>query len=637
MSTSDDQTISDYDIYLFREGNHCWMSAKLGSHRTCEGGEEGFSFAVWAPNAAEVSVLGDFNGWDRERHPLTPRKDGSGIFSGFVPGVRSGALYKYSIWPFGGGVPFEKSDPYANRWETPPGTASMVWDLSYDWRDAAWMASRGPTFAHNAPVSIYEVHLGSWRRVPEEGNRYLTYRESAHALADYLGDHGFSHVELLPVNEHPYYGSWGYQVLGYFAPTSRYGTPQDFMYFIDHLHQHGIGVIMDWVPSHFPADPHGLAAFDGTPIYEHPHPARGVHPEWGSLIFDYGRGEVASFLLSSAVFWLDRYHIDGIRVDAVASMLYLDYARREGEWHPNQFGGKDNIEAIRFIRKLNEMVYGIFPDVHVIAEESTAWALVTSPTYSGGLGFGMKWNMGWMHDTLQYFMIDPVYRKFHHDDLTFSILYAFSENFVLALSHDEVVHGKGSLLGKMYGDAWQKFAGLRLLLGLMYAHPGKKLLFMGSEFGQWREWSHESSLDWNLLSGKPHAGVLQWVTDLNHLYRQERALHALDFDPAGFSWVDSNDRDNGVISFLRLAHGPEEVLLVICNCTAVPRPGYRVGVPLGGQWEEILNGDAAVYWGSGHGNYGTVFALPKESHGRPYSLVLTLPPLAVLILKLCGV
>lgn len=625
--------LTDDDVHLFREGHHFRLYEKLGAHPMEVDGLRGTLFAVWAPNAERVSVVGDFNGWDPEAHPLAPRWDGSGIWEGFVPDVGHGSLYKYHIVSRFGGYAVDKGDPFAFFWETPPGTASIVWDLRYEWRDEAWLRTRHRADALDAPIAIYEVHLGSWRRVPEEGHRFLTYREMAEALPAYVKEMGFTHVEFLPVMEHPFYGSWGYQTVGYLAPTSRYGVPQDFMFLIDTLHQHGIGVILDWVPSHFPGDAHGLVFFDGTHLYEHADPRKGFHPHWNSYIFNYGRYEVRSFLISSALFWLDVYHADGLRVDAVASMLYLDYGRQGGEWIPNEYGGKENLEAIAFLRRLNGEVYRSFPDVQTIAEESTAWPMVSRPTYVGGLGFGLKWNMGWMHDMLAYFSKDPIYRKYHHDHLTFSIWYAFSENFVLPLSHDEVVHGKGSLLGKMPGDDWQKFANLRALLGYMYGHPGKKLLFMGDEFGQWREWNHDESLDWHLLAYATHRGLQQWVRDLNELYRREPALHEGDCDPAGFEWVDFHDWEQSVISFLRKAQSSDDVVLVVCNFTPVPRSDYRVGVPRPGFWRELLNSDAREYGGSGHGNLGGVTADPVSFHGRPYSLSLTLPPLSVLFLK----
>jgi 1,4-alpha-glucan branching enzyme len=527
----------------------------------------------------------------------------------------------------------DKADPFAFRAEVPPNTASIVWDLSYEWGDDGWMSERRTHNSLDAPISIYEVHPGSWMRVPEEGNRPLTYRELAHKLAEYVQGLGFSHVELLPVMEHPFYGSWGYQTTGYFAPTSRYGTPQDFMYFIDYMHQHGIGVILDWVPSHFPNDEHGLGYFNGTHLYEHDDPRQGFHPDWKSYIFNYGRHEVCSFLISSALFWLDRYHADGLRVDAVASMLYLDYGRNRGEWVPNRFGGRENLDAIDFLRRLNEAVYHAHPDVQTIAEESTAWPMVSRPTYIGGLGFGLKWDMGWMHDTLLYMAKEPVHRRFHHNSLTFRMVYAFFENFVLPLSHDEVVYGKASLLSKMPGDDWQRFANLRLLFGYMYAQPGKKLLFMGGEFGQRQEWTHEGSLEWHLLQYAPHQGLRRLVAELNGHYRNEAALHEAEFDGSGFEWVDCNDSDTSVLSFLRKARSTNDIILVVSNFTPVTRFNHRLGVPRGDRWRELFNSDAEGYGGSGQGNLGGVEAAPVPLHGRPFSLTLTLPPLAVVYLK----
>jgi len=624
---------TDHDIYLFKEGSHFNLYEKLGAHMLNPVGTEGVYFAVWAPNAEAVSVVGDFNGWEKGSHPLKAREDRSGIWEGFVPRLPKGTRYKFHIRSRYHGYEVDKGDPFAFFWECPPGTASRVWDLAYEWKDRAWMETRKGANGLDAPMSIYEVHLGSWRRVPEEDNRFLSYREVAPLLAEYVKEMGFTHVEFLPVMEHPFYGSWGYQTVGYFAPTARYGTPQDFMYLVDTLHQNGIGVILDWVPSHFPDDGHGLSYFDGTYLFEHADPKKGFHPEWKSYVFNHGRNEVRAFLISSALFWLDQYHIDGLRVDAVASMLYLDYARKEGEWIPNIYGGRENLEAISFIKRLNEAVYGAYPDVQTIAEESTAWPMVSRPTFVGGLGFGMKWNMGWMHDTLEYFSKDPIHRKYHHHHLTFSIWYAFYENFVLPLSHDEVVYGKGSLIGKMPGDDWQKAANLRLLLGYMYGHPGKKLLFMGGEFGQWQEWFHEESLHWHLLQYPFHQGLQKWVKDLNRLYREESSLHTLDFEREGFEWIDFHDADTGVVSFLRKGRPEAIAVLVVCNLTPVPRHGYRIGVPVGGRWRELLNSDAELYGGSGQGNFGGVGAEPIPTHGRPFSLSLTLPPLGILFLK----
>ena len=624
--------LTEEDVYLFNEGSHFRLYDAMGAHAVVLDSVTGTHFAVWAPNAEYVSVIGDWNGWDTGSHALRPHGQ-SGIWEGFAPGVGRGARYKYHVRSRFMGYSSDRSDPFAYHGEVAPKTASIVWDLGYEWEDAAWMSSRSRRNALDAPISIYEVHLGSWMRVPEEGSRFLTYRELAHRLATYVSENGFTHVELLPVMEHPFYGSWGYQTTGYFAPTSRYGTPQELMELVDVLHRHGIGVILDWVPSHFPSDGHGLAFFDGTHLYEHADPRQGFHPDWKSLIFNYGRNEVRSFLLSSALFWLDRYHVDGLRVDAVASMLYLDYSRTSGEWIPNQHGGRENLEAISFLRRFNEEVYRAHPDVITVAEESTSWPMVSRPTYVGGLGFGLKWDMGWMHDTLVYMGKDPVHRKYHHNDLTFRMLYAFTENFALPLSHDEVVHGKGSLVGKMSGDDWQKFANLRLLLGTMFAQPGKKLLFMGGEFAQWREWSHDESLNWHLLAHGPHAGMQRWVKDLNRLYRELSALHELDCDPAGFRWIDCSDADNGVVSMMRRGKEPGQVVIAVCNYTPVVRHGYRVGAPAPGFWREILNSDGREYGGSGVGNLGGVEAQVRPFQGLPCSLRLTLPPLAIVFLR----
>ncbi len=624
---------TDHDIYLFREGNHFRLYDKLGAHPMTAGHQEGVYFAVWAPNAESVSVIGDFNGWDPQSDPLGPRWDASGIWEGFIPEVKNGDTYKYHLVSKHNGYRVDKGDPFAFSWEISPKTASRVWDLDYSWNDGEWMKNRHRFNGLHSPLSVYEVHPGSWRRVPEEGDRFLTYRELAFALTDYVKDMGFTHVEFLPLMEHPFYGSWGYQTIGYFAPTSRYGTPQDFMFLIDHLHQNGIGVILDWVPSHFPNDEHGPAFFDGTHLYEHADERQGFHPEWKSLIYNFGRSEVRNFLISSALFWLDRYHVDGLRVDAVASMLYLDYSRNKGEWVPNIHGGRENLEAISFLKRFNEIVYGIFPDTQTIAEESTAWPMVSRPVHLGGLGFGLKWNMGWMHDTLEYFSKDPVHRKYQQDQLTFNLWYAFFENFLLPLSHDEVVHMKGSLLGKMPGDDWQKFANLRLLLGYQFTHPGKKLLFMGGEFGQWGEWDHDQSLEWHLLQYLPHQGLQRWVRDLNAFYRSQPALYEKDFTPEGFEWIDFKDADNSVISYLRKGVNPDDPVLVVCNFTPVPRQGYRIGVPREGFWREMLNSDAGEYGGSGWGNFGGIPADPIPSHGRLHSLSVSIPPLSIMIFK----
>jgi 1,4-alpha-glucan branching enzyme len=622
--------LTDDDLFLFNQGNHFKLWEKLGSHPITADGAEGVYFAVWAPNAERVSVAGDFNGWNRGSHPLEPRGQ-SGIWEGFIPGLRKGTFYKYHVTSRYDGYRVDKADPFGVRHEVSPKTASVVWDLDYTWGDAEWLAKRAARDRLDAPMSVYELHLGSWMRVPEEQNRWLSYRELAPRLAEYVTGMGFTHVEFMPVMEHPFYGSWGYQVTGFFAPTSRYGTPQDLMFLVDTLHQAGIGVILDWVPSHFPSDEHGLAYFDGTHLYEHADPRQGYHPDWGSYIFNYGRSELSSFLVSNALYWLDRYHADGLRVDAVASMLYLDYSRKEGEWVSNAFGGRENLDAIAFLRRCNEEIYLRHPDVQTIAEESTAWPMVSRPTYVGGLGFLLKWDMGWMHDFLEYMKHEPIHRAYHHNQLTFRQLYAFHENFVLPLSHDEVVHGKGSLLGRMPGDDWQKFANLRLLFATQWAQPGKKLLFMGGEIGQWREWHHEESLDWHLLQYPPPEGVRKLVEDLNRLYCSRPALYERDCEPTGFEWVDCSDWQSSVIGFLRKGAGPQ-VILVACNFTPVPRIGYRLGVPFGGTWRELLNTDSEAYGGSGVGNFGGVVADEVAAHGRPFSLSLTLPPLAVVFL-----
>jgi 1,4-alpha-glucan branching enzyme len=622
--------LNDDDLYLFNQGSHFRLYEKLGAHLIA-GENPGTYFAVWAPDAEQVFVLGDFNQWHRDSHALMP-KGQSGIWEGFFPDMGKGALYKYRIVSRFNGYRVDKADPLSIFNEVPPKTASIVWDLDYAWDDHEWMANRHQRNRLDKPMAIYEMHLGSWRRIEQEGNRSLSYRELAPQLADYLQKLDYTHVEFMPVMDHPFFGSWGYQITGFFAPSGNFGTPQDLMYLIDYLHQRGIGVILDWVPSHFPSDEHGPAFLDGTHLYEHADSRQGYHPEWNSFIFNYGRNEVRSFLISNALFWLDRYHADGLRVDGVASMLYLDYARKDGEWVPNKYGGRENIDAIDFLRRLNAAVYEHFPDTQTIAEESTDWPMVSRPTYVGGLGFGLKWDMGWMHDTLQYMCKEPVHRRYHQDKLTFRMLYAFHENFVLPLSHDEVVYGKGSLLGKMSGDDWQKFANLRALYGYMYAQPAKKLLFMGGEFGQWREWSHDGSLDWDLVDYPLHSGVQQWIRDLNRLYRSEPALHELDCEPAGFEWIDCGDAESSVVSLIRKGKSTANLVLMVCNFTPVPRQEYRIGAPHGGFWREALNSDATEYGGSGMGNRGGVDADPWPQHGRPFSLPLTLPPLSALFL-----
>jgi 1,4-alpha-glucan branching enzyme len=627
--------LTDNDLYLFNEGSHFRLPDKLGAHVVSYEGTSGTHFAVWAPNAEQVFVIGDFNGWNKNSHRLRP-KGQSGIWEEFFPGIGKGTLYKYHIVSRFNGYRVDKTDPFSIFNEIPPKTASIVWDLDYQWGDQEWMTTRGQRSGLDKPLAIYEMHLGSWRRVAEEGNRSLSYRELAPQLADYLQRMGYTHVEFLPIMDHPFFGSWGYQITGYFAPSGNYGTPQDFMVLVDTLHQRGIGVILDWVPSHFPTDEHGLAFFDGTHLYEHADPRQGYHPDWNSYIFNYGRKEVQSFLISNALFWLDRYHIDGLRVDAVASMLYLDYARKQGEWVPNQFGGRENIEAIGFLRRLNEEVYKNHPDVQTIAEESTSWPMVSRPNYVGGLGFGLKWDMGWMHDTLEYMSQDPIFRRYHHNKLTFRMIYAFHENFVLPLSHDEVVYGKRSLIGKMPGDDWQKFANLRALFGYMYAQPGKKMLFMGGEFGQWREWVHDGSLDWDLLNYPLHAGLQRWMQDLNRLYRGEPALHEMDCHPAGFEWIDCDDADGSAVTLIRKGKSSSTIILVACNFTPVPRYSYRLGSPRSGYWQEILNSDAGDYGGSNMGNLGGVETVPVPLHGRPHSLTITLPPLSVSFFKNLG-
>jgi 1,4-alpha-glucan branching enzyme len=632
LTTISNYVLTDYDLYLHTQGTFYRSYEKMGAHRV----EEGVHFAVWAPNAECVSVVGDFNDWIPDKTTMSLRPE-AGVWEVVVPGVKNGACYKYQIVSRFGGYTVAKADPYAFYSELRPGTASRVWDInSYVWHDSQWMRGRS-TAALSKPISIYELHAGSWRRGSNEGNRWLSWRELAEQLRDYVCEMGYTHVQFLPVAEHPFDGSWGYETTGYFAPTSRFGTPSDFMYLVDSLHQSGIGVILDWVPSHFPTDEHGLTYFDGTHLYEHADPRQGKQQEWNTLLFNFGRAEVRNFLISNGLFWLDKYHVDGLRTDAVASMLYLDYAKKPGEWIANRFGGKENLEAIDFLRTFNERVYAEHPSAITIAEESTAWPMVSKPTSIGGLGFGFKWNMGWMHDVLEYMSKDPVYRPYHHGQLLFSLMYAFSENFILALSHDEVVYGKRSMIAKMPGDTWRKFANLRLLYGYMFGHPGKKLLFMGNDFGQWNEWNHDTNLDWHLLDQDARQKQLQrWVRDLNTMMRGEPSLYELDSDPSGFEWIDCNDVARSVVSFLRKGSREGEVLLFVCNFTPEPRQNYRVGAPIGGYWQEILNGDALMYGGSGQGNMGGVEASPLPMHGRTWSLSITAPPLAAVVFKPVG-
>jgi len=624
--------LTDFDLHLIAEGTHYKIYEKLGAHVMEIDGKKGVYFAVWTPNAKKVSVIGDFNNWNHKKNPMKLVGD-SGIWETFVPGIGEGELYKFYIESKYHGYKEQKADPFAFYFEVRPKSAAIVYNIEgkHQWQDQEWIEQRKKKNWLESPMAIYEVHLGSWMR--GEDNRFLTYRELAEKLILYVKDLGFTHIELLPITEHPLDASWGYQTIGYFAPTSRFGKPEDFMYFVDQCHQNGIGVIMDWVPAHFPKDAHGLGFFDGTCLYEHEDPRKGEHRDWGTLIFNYGRNEVRNFLISNALFWIEKYHIDGLRVDAVASMLYLDYSRAPGEWIPNIYGGNENLEAIDFLKRFNEIVHGYHPGVLTIAEESTAWPMVSRPTYLGGLGFSMKWNMGWMHDTLEYFSKDPIFRKYHTNDLTFSFLYAFTENFILPFSHDEVVHGKRSMLDKMPGDMWQKFANLRALYGYMYGHPGKKLLFMGSEFGQWREWNFDESLDWHLLEYDSHKGLQRFVIDLNRIYKSEPALYELDFDWHGFEWIDFHDSDNSIISFIRRAKNPDDFLVFVFNLTPVPRFSYRIGVPRAGFYKEILNSDSKFYWGSNLGNGGGVSADDTPAHERPFSLNLTLPPLSVLIFK----
>lgn len=624
--------LTDYDLHLFKEGNHHRIYEKLGAHYHEFDGIGGICFAVWAPGAKRVSVIGDFNSWDGRRHVMRVRP-GVGVWEIFIPGLANGSNYKFEIKAQTGSL-MEKSDPYAYASEVRPKTSSLVYDIgNYSWGDNEWMDNRKKRSSLESPMAIYEVHLGSWMRVPEDENRFLTYRELAVKLTEYVKKMGYTHIELLPIAEHPFDGSWGYQVTGYFAPTSRYGSPHDFMYFVDYLHQNGIGLIVDWVPAHFPKDWHGLMQFDGTCLYEHEDPRKGEHMDWSTLIFNYGRNEVKNFLISNAIFWFDKYHIDGLRVDAVASMLYLDYSRKAGEWIPNQYGGRENLEAIEFLKYMNSIVYQYFPGVFTIAEESTAWPAVSRPTHLGGLGFGLKWNMGWMNDMLKYFEKDPIYRRYHHNMLTFPLIYAFHENFILVLSHDEVVHGKRSLLDKMPGDVWQKFANLRLLLGLMYAYPGKKLLFMGAEIGQWHEWNCNQSLDWHLLNFESHSKLSKYIADLNHIYSSESAMHQVDFSYEGFEWIDFSDADRSIISLMRKSKNGEENLIFIFNFTPMVHYGYKIGVPWGGRYDEIMNSDSSEYWGSNVGNYGGLDAWETSWQGRGYAVSLNIPPLGMVVLK----
>ena len=624
---------TEFDINLFKGGKHFRLYNKLGAHLTELEGEEGVYFAVWAPSAKSVSVIGDFNFWIEGEHPLNVRWDGSGIWEGFIPGVQKGDKYKYKIHSHHNDIKTEKADPFAKRCEHPPLTASVVWDMDYNWKDAKWMETRKKKNQLDQPFSVYEVHLASWMRKAEE-DRPLTYIELAKELTSYVKKMNFTHVEFMPIMEYPYDPSWGYQLTGYFAPTSRFGKPEDFMHLVDELHKNDIGVILDWVPSHFPEDAHGLGFFDGSSLYEHPDKRKGYHPDWKSLIFNYGRNEVRAFLISNALFWLDRYHADGLRVDAVASMLYLDYSREEGEWEPNQYGGRENLDAITFLKELNEEVYASFEGVQTIAEESTSFPMVSKPTFLGGLGFGMKWMMGWMHDTLEYFKKEPIYRKHHQNDLTFSMTYAFTENFMLPLSHDEVVYGKKSLLYRMPGDEWQRFANLRLLYSYMYTHPGAKLLFMGGEFGQGEEWNFQQSLDWHVLEYPGHQGVQKLVSDLNALYQKEKALHEKQFSSEGFEWIDYNDSENSVITYIRKGLNPKDDVMVVCNMTPIPRENYRVGVPKKGKYRMIFNSDETQYAGSGFKVKKQYTTEAEAWQHRDNSILLDLPPLAMMAFKL---
>jgi 1,4-alpha-glucan branching enzyme len=627
--------LTEEDIAHFRSGTHYHIYNKLGSHfTTSQDGVKGVFFAVWAPNARQVSVIGDFNKWDAEKNKLELRPDASGIWEAFVPQIEKGTMYKYSIVSTHNNYRVEKRDPYSFYCEVPPARASIVWDLDYEWNDSAWVNNRARKNSPSSPVSVYELHFGSWQRCSSDDPRYLTYTEMAERLIPYIKKMGFTHVEFMPLTAHPLYESWGYQTDGYFAPASRYGNPQELMALIDKLHQNEIGVIFDWVPSHFPFDRHGLAFFDGTHLYEHADPRKGFHPEWKSSIFNYGRNEVKEFLISSALFWLDKYHVDGLRVDGGSSMLYLDYARKRGEWVPNKYGGRENLEAVDFLKELNETIGKYFSDAQVAIEEATSWPNLSRPVSKGGLGFGMKWNMGWMHDTLQYFSKNPHERRHIHNKITFSMCYAFNENFLLALSHDEVVHGKRSLINKMPGDEYQKFANMRLLYGYMYAHPGKKLMFMGGEFGQWAEWSHARSLDWHLSAYPKQEGLMRWVADLNNAYKEQPALHENDFSQDGFEWIDCSDAGQSVISFIRKSRDRKDTVLCVFNFSLVTYNNYRVGVPEEGYWKELLNSNAKEYQGTGLGNYGGIFSENVSYHGRKYSVVLTLPPLSALYFRL---